>query len=416
MFILLVNLVRCEGNAEAPLNRSGGFVGGRSTQVSKVVEAVAPTFASRKTPFRWILVHGAQDWKPNMNILWNDDADNVTIVKQISGPVVVTHLFKRPGLHQVQASFKDGADKWNGYATRNVEVKFPYVGMATLTLDKPEVMPDEPVSFSATPVLARATYLWQFGDETTPRLTNASTMIRQFKRGGLWPVIVGIKDLDGNSYGEAESQIKVVVPCKAAIKHLASVAVKGGVGSVRLDASSSTGSEPLVYGVHWGDGIVTFQTTPSFGHQYQLEGGYQITLMVADGEGRQDMLAPLQVSAASPFFQPDKTPPVTTVQVGSPSRKDEDGHWRVTSATPIFFDARDDGVGLAYTQVRIGQGTWERLPSHKWRIPISISEGPVQVSYQSVDLLNNWETVKVITFTLDHQELNPDLNPEEQKQ
>lgn len=91
----------------------------------------------------------------------------------------------------------------------------------------------------------------------------------------------------------------------------------------------------------------------------------------------------------------DNTPAVTTLSIGLPQVADSKTLY-VTSATPFTISASDPHSGPATSEVRIDGGTW--VPYN----PFTLSgEGEHTVEYRSRDQLDNLESAKTQTVTLD---------------
>ena len=98
-------------------------------------------------------------------------------------------------------------------------------------------------------------------------------------------------------------------------------------------------------------------------------------------------------------FTLDKSPPITTLQYGKPYYNDGD-EW-ITSLTPVYLNASDDGAGVNATWYRIWYNGW--TPWMLYTMPFFISnDGLHYIEYYSVDNVGNAESPHNATIYVDN--------------
>jgi len=117
------------------------------------------------------------------------------------------------------------------------------------------------------------------------------------------------------------------------------------------------------------------------------------------------------ILAAVPYPDPpDTEPPVTTMAMGEP-KVWEEGRWVVASTTGFTFTARDyplvQPAGVAFTEVQVNGGVWQRLDLNRFTLPFATPEGEAVVAYRSRDLLDHMESPHTLTLRLDNARFAP---------
>ncbi|MBI5656745.1 MAG: hypothetical protein HZC44_07985 [Geobacter sp.] len=101
-------------------------------------------------------------------------------------------------------------------------------------------------------------------------------------------------------------------------------------------------------------------------------------------------------TAKSVTIKIDKTPPVTTISVGSPQVTSSSGATMVTDSTFFTLQAEDSQSGVDASEYRLDRGDW--LPYS----PFTIQEpGEHLIEYRSIDRSGNVETARSKTVTVD---------------
>ncbi|MGH7742463.1 MAG: PKD domain-containing protein, partial [Candidatus Eiseniibacteriota bacterium] len=154
-------------------------------------------------------------------------------------------------------------------------------------------------------------YVFDFGDATTPRRQAGPTTSHTYTKGGIWSVTLTVTDDSGLS-ASISARDTVIVPTVASLV----LSPSSGVAplAVSADASHSTSSGSIVsYRFDFGDGtVVGPQASPTATHTYAI-GNWTASVRVADSFG-----ASANASATVTAKDPSAIPPVASLAL-SPS-------------------------------------------------------------------------------------------------
>lgn len=124
-------------------------------------------------------------------------------------------------------------------------------------------------------------------------------------------------------------------------------------------------------------------------------GGHRLEFRAVDQAGNSAQSAPLAFEV-----QMDVTPPVTVLEVGTPSYRDENDRLYLGGAALLTLTASDDLSGVAATEYRLDGGGWT-----PYLVPIaltSLADGSHRLEYRSSDAFGNQEVVKGQDFIIDN--------------
>ncbi|WP_284536207.1 PKD domain-containing protein [Nocardioides sp. T2.26MG-1] len=219
--------------------------------------------------------------------LWNVDGLDV----QADSPSLAW-AFQSEGQHTVTVTVDDGFDSGTASASVQVRAAQPnHPPTVTLTADKPQASPGEPVTFTAAiddpDPNDSAALAWSVDGSPAPE--NGPTLTRSFAETGTHGVRVVATDLS-NASSEASVQVNVVGTAP-----VAAIAVRTRAPRTRsvtvLDASGSTPATPSgsIVGYRWDlNGNGTFETScagPVVGMVSAAPGDHPVSVMVTDDRG-----------------------------------------------------------------------------------------------------------------------------------
>lgn len=160
-----------------------------------------------------------------------------------------------------------------------------------------------------------------------------------------------------------------------------------------------TGTDPLSGNVASGIKTVEYRINGSAWTVYDsplvltgFDGQYLVEYRSTDNVGNAEDTRSVTVYL-------DNTAPSTTVSVGDPQYL-ANGSTYVTSGTPIYVSASDQGCGVQSSEYRIDGGIWIAFNS---ATPINAgTEGRHTISWRSIDKLGNVETEASIILNVDN--------------
>jgi len=227
---------------------------------------------------------------------------------------------------------------------------------------------------------------WDFGDGSQ-KDTESLIPTHTYADDGTYTVSLMVTDDDG---GVGTDSVLVMVQNVNPIAQAGPDQTIDEDQVVTFDASASSDTASdlplLTYTWDFGDGNTATGLTVS--HIYLNPGIYDVTLTVKDDDGGIGTDSCL-------VYVLDKTPPETTLHVGTPVV----GEY-VNSSTPIDLTADDVlGVGVASIYYKINDGPWQTFSSS---IYLSGDDGQYVLYYYAIDLEGNAEEADSATFILDN--------------
>jgi len=120
-----------------------------------------------------------------------------------------------------------------------------------------------------------------------------------------------------------------------------------------------------------------------------VDGAYTLEYQSEDNTGN------LEVLRSTAVFL-DRTPPVSTVQVGAPSFTALDGALYVDPATPITLAALDSASGVERIEVSV-----DSAPFKAYAAALTFAEGRHTVQYRAVDKVGNTEPARTLDLRSD---------------
>ncbi|GAM09957.1 hypothetical protein OR1_02242 [Geobacter sp. OR-1] len=92
----------------------------------------------------------------------------------------------------------------------------------------------------------------------------------------------------------------------------------------------------------------------------------------------------------------DKTPPVTKINIGSPSLNISKGHPTVNDSTFFYLEATDNQSGVSRSEYRVDTGEWSPYE------PFTIQDGGKHsIEFRSIDKAGNMETARSMAVMVD---------------
>ncbi len=321
--------------------------------------------------------------------------------------MTVTHLYSSSGAFRAVAFVDD--TKKNANITMPIDLTVtantaPTLGAISANPASP--IPKEVITFSS---LAydddgdALSYEWSFGDsqyfrEVSPPSGGMLTVTHAYDALGTYTVILKVDDLKG---GTAESTLDISVtaqnrpPTVSAIRSPA-YALLGSAVNFKADVADLNGDQ-LTFTWNYGDGTTADTgTTPvpetlTGTHTYTVEGTYDVTLSVNDGNGGTDSSTTSIIASATP--PTDTTPPVTTA---TPSGTAGSGSWYISAVT-VTLSATDDLNTVPWTNYTLDSGT-----ETPYTAPIVISaDGSHTLEFYSTDSVYNVETAQTLSVDID---------------
>lgn len=196
-----------------------------------------------------------------------------------------------------------------------------------------------------------------------------------------------VSDVAGNVTNATVGGIKIDVTAPTTMAIVPPVQASGwysGDVLVTLDANDNLSDIAATYYTVDGGPTQTYGGAFSFG----TEGTHKIAFWSEDGAGN------IETAGAPITLRIDKTAPTTAViNPISPA-----SGWFVTSGIPVAFDADDSGSGIAATYYTIDGGAKQTYGDP---FTADLATGNHTITYWSVDLAGNEETIKTVEVKVD---------------
>jgi PKD repeat protein len=155
------------------------------------------------------------------------------------------------------------------------------------------------------------TYVWDFGDGTTPSETTTATVTHVYSSAGTFTSTLTVRDNHGATSGPATVSIQV----DASQNHVPTAALAADVTSgaaplsVKFDGSASSdpdASDTLTYVWDFGDGTTPSETTTAtVTHVYSSAGTFTATLTVRDNHGATSGPATVSIQVDASLIVPE---------------------------------------------------------------------------------------------------------------
>jgi glucose/arabinose dehydrogenase/PKD repeat protein len=154
------------------------------------------------------------------------------------------------------------------------------------------------------------TYVWDFGDGTSPTETTSATVTRVYSTPGTFTATLTVRDNHGATSAPAMIQIQVAAAPNRAPTAVVSADVTSGPAPLTVTFDASGSSDPdlgdtLAYVWDFGDGTnSTETTTATVTRVYTTPGTFTATLTVRDNHGAASAPATIQIQVGNPLVAP----------------------------------------------------------------------------------------------------------------
>jgi len=219
--------------------------------------------------------------RPIANYTWNFGDGNVTTV---TSPIL-THVFTIEGSYTVSLTVTD-TEGYTDNTTQIVNVRnYP---LASFTYSPSYPIKSQDTTFNASASMPRGgvivSYLWNFGDGTSPVNTTNPITTHVYAAVGVYNVTLTVTDSEGLTSTTSKT-LKVRDYPTADFSW--SPSSPTATYPITFNASVSKANSGVITGYTWyfGDGNVTTVTTPIITHTYSTANSYSVTLLVTNSEG-----------------------------------------------------------------------------------------------------------------------------------
>lgn len=225
-----------------------------------------------------------------------------TVTDWMTGDPSFTHIYTSAGIYDVNLTVRDDDGTFMESIKIEVENIAPSADLRTVTktIDK-----DSLIEFDASGSTDTSSdrdalyYIWDLGDG---HIMNGSSKISWvYREGGTFSVEVAVFDDDGDSDTET---LMVTVMDRPPIADLDGPSSSLSGEEVRFDASGSfdteTDIENLTFILDPGDGSEPIESNdPVIRHTYSIPGEFEVTLIVSDGNGEDEITIKITVNENS---------------------------------------------------------------------------------------------------------------------
>lgn len=200
--------------------------------------------------------------------------------------VRTTHTYSKSGVYTATLTVNDGRGLSCSEQSRSVTVVLNQEPIAHAGEDI-DICVGRTVTFDASDSLVPeqdiASYLWKFGDGTSPR--RGKTVSHSYKKGGKYTATLTVDDGMSSKCSVSQDSLKVnvnTIPNAVLVNK-----AKECVGeNVSFDASGSHDSDNDVLEYVWDFGDEVVKDGPSkITHAYRKSGDYTVSVRVGDGQG-----------------------------------------------------------------------------------------------------------------------------------
>jgi PKD repeat protein len=195
---------------------------------------------------------------------------------------IVTHTYADNGVYTVTVTVSDGdGGVTQGTLTSTISNAPPFITAigGPLSGDEGEEL-TFPVSAGDPGTADTLSYLWNWGDGTTPA-TLGATATHPYPSEGTYTVTVTVTDDDGGA-ATASRTIAIANAPPYVTNLVVNSAPEGSTSTFEATALDPDPSDVLTYSWTFGDG--NGATGPTVGHAYADDGDYTVTLIVSDDD------------------------------------------------------------------------------------------------------------------------------------